>query len=588
MILRKLKIQNIGRYADEEIDFQPSSLSLIVGSNGAGKTTIFESILWCLFGKTAKEVSLDEVVRLGQESGSVELTITSDENEYRVVRVRDVKRQASSLKLFVNGEDASSPTIPETEEKIQTYLRTSFITFRNSIFFGQNEISQFISGTDKERKDILTKFLDLEIYDRALDVVKKRLTELKAKITTLDTESQGIKYKLESLAGYQNQITQLTAKRVEIEQKRDEELKKFQKVDHSARIAQIDEQLSVIQGLKGHRDKIQNLYNDVRFKTSRLQQYRQDLNSLDASMDQPCPTCGQAMPKEARLQSRQKIIRDGNALKIEIDQTFTNLGIDQIKNFNDLANFLSDLNGKIQAEGQLMGERSKLDTEMKQSSYAGVEQSYQMGINSLNESIEKLKQELTQADPLKSRLAIIDNEKAAIDVQVKRYQTLEVAYGPNGVKSSIIQSIVDVLEEEINFFISKLSTGISVSLETSGLTKSGTAKEKFLILVHDLIGKRELKSYSGGEKRVIALAIRFAFASLALRTSNSSLQFLLLDEVTDALDSSVKESFYTLLTTLRQRYQQIFVISHDSLFRDFFEETLSISKDQAGVSHIER
>lgn len=595
MILKNLQLHNIGRYSDQNIPFDEGIIALIIGENGSGKSTIFEAILWAIFGETAKKVTLDEIVSLGSDEGTADLTLVDGSTTYQIIRSRNVKKQSTTLIFLINGDDQSAATIPETEKKIQEYLKTDFVTFRNSIFFGQEEVSQFVSGTDKQRKDILTKFLDLSIYDRALEQVKAKKLEINNKIKTLETEKTSMSSQLENITQIEESIKETEENLATITTSRDQELTNLEttKASYTATLQEQELKLATLNALKTHRDKINTLYYDVQEKMNRLKKFRVDLDALDEDIknkktaNTDCPTCAQKITVESQANVRKSIVLAGNTLKLEVDKIFVDLGMPEVTNFQELSQVLSQINQEITSTPAFEQSCSDYRAAIAQCDPNLVVQKYDPQIVSLTSHLTSQKKLLESFSTYKEAIAKNTEEIELQQKELDNYVELEVAFGSNGIKTLVIENVIASLEEKVNTYINSLNLGTTVSLETQVQTKSGTTKEKFSIFVHDTHGKREFRTYSGGERRGISVGIRFAFADLALERANSNLQFLLLDEVTDAFDESRKETFYNLLTTLSQRYNQIFVISHDNAFKDLFTNVMTITKNSAGISSIQ-
>jgi DNA repair exonuclease SbcCD ATPase subunit len=595
VILKKLILNNIGRYSNQEIDFSEETISLIIGENGSGKSTIFEAILWCIFGKTAKEISVDEIVRLGKSEGKVELILQEGDRQYQIIRLRDVKKQVSRLQFLVDGEDYSGATIADTETKIQEHLKTDFVTFKNSIFFGQEEVNQFVNGTDKERKDILTKFLDLSIYDKALVKVKEKKISITQKIQSLESSKSQMSIQLEHSTLTEKTIEETQQNLDRLQNQKNIELQSLEqtKASYTANLQEQQLKLDTLNALKSHRDKINTLYYDVQEKVNRLKQFRVDLDALDEDIknqttsNTDCPTCAQKITIESQKNVRKNIVKAGNTLKFEVDQIFIDLAIPEVTNFQQLAQTLSKINTEIAATPAFERSCSDYKSAIAQCNPEIIQKQYDPQIESLTSHLETQKKLLQNMSTYKETIQKNTQEIERLQKSLENYSELEIAFGPNGIKTLIIENVLTSLEEKINYYINDLILGISVSLETQVQTKAKTIKEKFAIFVHDTHGKREFRTYSGGEKRTISIGIRFAFAELALERTESNFQFLLLDEVTDAFDEQRKETFYNLLTKLSRRYSQIFVISHDHAFKDLFDNSLLVTKDSAGISSIQ-
>ena len=151
-------------YKNASLNLSDRGLVLVEGkkggvttkSNGSGKTNLFEAILWCLFGTLyTKKVLANEVVYNYKNDCEVGLEV----DNWKVTRYRKHKKFKNELWLEIDGKDRRGKNDEETQEKIEKLLGSTFTSFTNSVFLGQNVIKSFASATDTERKIILEKLL---------------------------------------------------------------------------------------------------------------------------------------------------------------------------------------------------------------------------------------------------------------------------------------------------------------------------------------------------------------------------------------------------------------------------------------------
>ena len=186
--LKELTIENLFSYGEDHnyIDFELANLSLILGqtngnlslSNGTGKSAIFNSILWALYGRLLSGKALDSIVRPGCAKGKVTLSLFLDDKKMTIIRSRDIKQQKTSLELYLDGSSLSSEILVETEKKIVQLIGLSFLMFRNSLYFGQEDLDHFCIQSVTEKKNLFTSIIKLHILDKALDKVKNFLVVL--------------------------------------------------------------------------------------------------------------------------------------------------------------------------------------------------------------------------------------------------------------------------------------------------------------------------------------------------------------------------------------------------------------------------
>lgn len=187
LTLKNLAIENLFSYGTDSnfINFESTSLSLILGqtngnlalSNGTGKSALFNSILWALYGRLLSGKAYDTIVKPGQSKGQVTLTLGLDQKTLVIMRSRDVQQQKTTLDLYLDNACLTAETIAETEKKLASLIGLSFLMFRNSLYFGQEDLEHFGSQSNLAKKNLFSSIIKLQVIDLALDKAKILFTE---------------------------------------------------------------------------------------------------------------------------------------------------------------------------------------------------------------------------------------------------------------------------------------------------------------------------------------------------------------------------------------------------------------------------
>src|SRR3989344_1181346 len=195
MIPTLLKLSNFTSYASNppELDFTRFKLAAISGLNGAGKSSLLDSITWCLWGTSRAGDSADELIHLGAKVMNVEFSFELDNHIFTVKRKRSRKGGGQSALEFWSGSTSSPQahnltegTIKATQEKIINALHLSFETFTNSAYLRQGHADEFTTKGPTDRKRILADILGLDHYDRLEEKAKEKSKEAQTKSTLLD------------------------------------------------------------------------------------------------------------------------------------------------------------------------------------------------------------------------------------------------------------------------------------------------------------------------------------------------------------------------------------------------------------------
>jgi exonuclease SbcC len=190
MIPSRLRLENFFSHKDSEVDFSKFNSSLLIGntegdyskSNGSGKSAIFEAILWCLFNKS-RAAMMDDIIRWGETTCSVSLEFLHDEESYLVRRNRNRANSTSTVEFYIldkSGEwqDISCSTSGDTNSKIESTIKLDNKTFINSVYFRQNDISEFAESDPSRKKEVLKSIVDISRWDDYEKAAKKKAREI--------------------------------------------------------------------------------------------------------------------------------------------------------------------------------------------------------------------------------------------------------------------------------------------------------------------------------------------------------------------------------------------------------------------------
>lgn len=360
-----IEIQNFMaiRYAEIELDNQ--GLVLIKGnnednpsfqSNGAGKSSIIESIVYALFGRTIRGVKADDVVNKTSKCNcKICLTlIDDDESEYKIIRYRKHKTNKNSVFLYHNGNDITPKSELDLNKEIVKLLQTDYLTFTSSILYS-SESFKFTQASDAEMKQAFEVMLDLGIYSRCQDEVKSEISELNSEInsvnlgiSTIDSKIQVLEESCESLKNKSEQWIEETADKrqeyVETVNELKEQISEYQndikdscdndlevvmsKLESlNARLLEIDEELKSFDETKSYlkdlessesdlnkairstKRKIEDLEQDTESSQRKKKKLQSTIESWNTKLDEdmgkvgtPCPVCGRPLEQE-HLQS---------------------------------------------------------------------------------------------------------------------------------------------------------------------------------------------------------------------------------------------------------------------------------------------
>lgn len=297
MIPVKLKLTNFTSYGENtpELDFTNFKMAAISGLNGAGKSSLLDSITWCVWGTSRAGDSSDALIRLGQNEMSVEFTFELDSHIYTIKRRRSKKGGGSTaLEFWSNSHNLTEGTIKVTQQKITDALHLSFETFTNSAYIRQGHADEFTTKGPTDRKRILADILGLDHYDKLEEKAKEKSKETQTKLTLLEYQLIEIEAELSQKEERQKSLSlaETEAKEAEAEvgiiEKSIKELGSQQNA--------ITSQLKILEDRKLQIDEVKKEINDLKLQIDLKETAKKENMTI---LDQ----------KEAIEQSNQKLLK---------------------------------------------------------------------------------------------------------------------------------------------------------------------------------------------------------------------------------------------------------------------------------------
>jgi exonuclease SbcC len=691
MIPIELKLHNFLAYRDPgPLSFEGIHIACLVGPNGAGKSSLLDAITWVLWGK-ARVNTPDELIHQGKKEMRVVLTFDQSGTRYQVIRQRKAsKRGVSLLELQVQDsesaswKDISEKTIRTTQNKIDELLRLDYETFVNSAFLAQGRADEFTTKTPSQRKQVLANILDLsrwEVYERS---VKERIAETNAGIQRLDGRIEEIERELmqrktyeaemkeaegvarhvserlmviekqwadlektrNELVALQRQIDDLTrritTREREVADLERERVAAQNQADKAALQAAFGEVREALKKLEPIRVKLEELMHErsaLAEESARLEGINQALGpetepvkmrvaTLEAAIEPICPTCGQPLTEEDRvelmselqveIEARREQYRSNRDRILEITEKIGEIDNERFKFDQQLIErpALEKRVGELEAALKYADEAAKRDVELREkaarwSDDLKKDRVKRTALNAqADESENRLREaSLSQADVdqlrLEKRLAdelvggarqklvaleaferqkvarLEERERMADDLGL--YEDLREAFSKRGVPAMIIETVVPELERSANELLGRMTDGrMRVRIETQRETKVGELREALDIIISDELGTRSYDLYSGGEAFRINFAIRIAISRLLARRAGARLRSLFIDEGFGTQDARGREQLVAAINTIQDDFDRILVITHIEELKDAFPARIEVTKTPQG------
>lgn len=557
----KIKYKNIMSVGNApiEIKLDKSPSTLIIGKNGASKSTLIESLSFVLFGKPFRSIKKGQLVNsINKKQCLVEIWFAAGGKNYYVKRgiKPDIFEIHCEGKLIDQVSDAR-----DYQRKLeQEILHMNFKTFSQVVILSISNFKPFMQLETKDRREVIEDILDIKVFGEMNKVLSGRVKSLKEQISTVDNSIDVNKQKLEIQKDYITTLNQdKESKKQELECLVEET---------NTKIVALEARVSIHTGEIGELELEISDESSVRQKRAKLTpmsiQLKSKINSLQETLDfyqtnSVCPTCSQEIDdavKHSHVSSNtEKIqnINDGlNKLSKQIEEIS-----EREKEISSIHDRIREISGKIQSiNSQIIAEQQyirRLNQEI-------------ISISKVNDNIEKEKEKLKDIQTATKELL---KQKAELSESKQYLDIAATLLKDSGIKTKIIDQYIPVINTLINKYLAVMDTWISFNLDGEfNETIKSRYRDDFTYY-----------SFSEGEKQRIDLAILFTWRTIAKMKNSVSCNLLIMDEVADkALDFEGVDYLVKLLHTLGEG-TNTFVISHkvDLLF-DKFHSVIEFEK----------
>lgn len=542
IIFESIKYKNFlstGNVATE-IKLNNHSATLVIGENGAGKSTFLDAITFALFGKPFRNINKPQLVNsINGKECVVEVKFSISTKNYKIVR--GIK--PNLFEIYCDGlllnQDAKSKDYQDELEKL--ILKMNYKSFTQIVILGSTNFTPFMQLSASDRRVVIEDLLDIQVFSAMNLIAKTRLSNYKEEANTLKVQIDSIKGKIELHKKHLDEIKKNNQEIVDAKKKELDDNKK----ELSVLASQNSEVQSEIDSLLASTadDQIsQKKYNKLNVLEGKIENNILKIkNEVDFyNNNSTCPTCDQTINnKEEKIHSCSSKISelvDGlNKLRIES----TNI-LNRINEIRSIQDNINNLQKKI----------VELNTsESKVNKY----------ILKLEQEISSLENKPVMSDAFKAQSKEllndlqknIDDRKKSLSNQ-QNYEIISQLLKDGGIKSKIIKQYIPIINKMINKYLSSMNFFVNFTMDEE-------FKESIKSRHRDDFC---YENFSEGEKARLNLAILFAWRSVAKMKNSASTNLLILDEVFDgSLDASGIESLLNILSTLDSD-TSLFVISH--------------------------
>ena len=559
ILFEKVRYKNILSTGNTftEVFLNRSKSTLIVGDNGAGKSTMLDALTFALYGKPFRKINKYQLLNsVNNKDLLVEAYFSISGNSY--VIKRGIK--PGIFEVWKNGEllnqDAAARDYQTYLE--ETILKLNYKSFGQVVVLGSSTFVPFMQLKTGERRDIIEDLLDIQIFTTMNTLLKERLSDNKSEITDIKYQIDLLDNKIDSAKTHNESIRKI--KETEVGKLKDKLKDQVAFVeDEQAKMDVILDEIEALNnsiGDKAEQKKklaeFQELNHDL---TARLNKLRKDVEFYQNHDN--CPTCKQGIEhefKEETIESSRSTATEIETAKEEIGHK--SLVVEERLNSIDLVeDSISEKNISVSEHranckiGMNTCKSIKKELDSAQQEVAEIDTS----------DISKLESDLVSHH--KSQTELFDHKEilAVVASMLK----------DGGIKTRIIKQYVPVMNKLINKYLSAMDFFVQFELDESF---NETIKSRFR-------DEFSYSSFSEGEKLRIDLALLFTWRAVSKLRNSVSTNLLIMDEIMDSsLDSAGTEEFLKIIEELSAD-SNIFIISHkgDQLF-DKFHSVIKFEK----------
>ena len=547
-----------------EIQLDRSSTTLIIGENGAGKSTILDALCFGLFGKPFRNINKPQLLNSVNASNClVEVEFKVGGKDVKVVR--GIKPNV--FEIYINGkmynQDANARDYQKYLE--QQILKLNYRSFTQVVILGSSTFVPFMQLKARHRREVVEEILDIQIFSLMNMILKQKLKTIEADHRELEYKESLTSEKLTLKKRYIQDIQDNRRKLIEektvlISGNEEEIFKKKRKIaDLQDDIEGMHEKISNATKVVEQFDKLNDLNSQLKTKH---RSHKRLIKFFEENED--CPTCQQHIDEDYKDTMLSKENKKYDKLTVGIKELADKLEATKVKIniINEVNKNIQSNNVEIAKENSSIGELEKfnttLDTEVKQLQDGRVDKKDHEEVVSLQEEFDT-----------------VSNEKNKLREEKVYSDAVRTMLTDQGIKTKIIKQYLPIMNKLINTYLTSMEFYVNFTLdENFDETIKSRYRDDFTYA-----------SFSEGEKMRIDLALLFTWRAVAKMKNSANTNLLILDEIFDSsLDGTGTDEFLKILNTLSD--ENIFVISHkQDALADKFRSTIRFEKVK-NFSHI--
>jgi len=560
IIFQKIRYKNFLSSGNQftEINFQKHHTNLVVGTNGAGKSTMLDALTFVLFNKPFRKINKPQLVNATNERDClVEIEFQINGRDYQVRR--GIK--PTVFDIIVNGVEMHREADDRAMQRVleDNILKVNYKSFTQIVILGSSTFVPFMQLTTANRREVIEDLLDIRIFSLMNNIIKDKMRTQKEQIKSLDLKKDTLKDKVKMQREFIEELENRGNANINTNKEKiaklDKEVGDYIDANEiiQTHLSQYTKEQESLVGIGDKLVKLNNLKGKLSQKVSAITKEHKFFNENTV-----CPTCTQNIEESFRLNKIEDAQNTAKELRAGYEELEKAIESEQERErqFNNLSQEITKLTHGISQNNTRisLNQRQIRDLEHE--------------IQTLTENLANRNTEHEKLDEFKSNL-----QQTIEDLSDKKQEIVyhDFAYSllkDDGVKTKIIKKYLPFINQQVNRYLQMMDFYINFHLDEE-------FKETVKSPIHEDFS---YSSFSEGEKMRIDLALLFTWREVARVKNSVNTNLLIMDEVFDSsLDGFGTEEFLKIIRYVIQD-ANIFVISHKTDMYDKFESVIKFDK----------